>query len=159
MGDEDTAMLGFVASRYPHLRRSAYLMCGDWGAAAQVVQRTLARLVADPRRGEIQDLDRVAYAELMAAFPRRRSRREHVFVAPVGTRSERMHDHTPTILLLDALQKLSPRCRAVVVMRHWDGMQFAEIARVLGITQQRAGTYEQAGCRALERLLGDLVAR
>jgi RNA polymerase sigma factor (sigma-70 family) len=159
MGDVDTSMLDFVASRYPHLRRSAYLMCGDWVQAAEVVQRTLARLIADPRRAAIEDLDRFAYAELMVAFPRRHARREHVFVAPPTVRSERVHDHTPTILLLDALQQLSPRCRAVLVMRHWDGLQFPEIADVLGVTDDRAEELEAAGCRALERLLGDLVTR
>jgi RNA polymerase sigma factor (sigma-70 family) len=155
--DDDAGMLDFVASRYSHLRRSAFLMCGDWAVADEVVRETLARLVADLRRGDVEDPDGYVYATLMAAFPRRHGRREHVFVAPPETGPEGEHDHTPTILLLDALQKLSPRCRAVLVLRHWDGLQLSEIADVLDLTEDRAEAYEAAGCQALERMLGDLA--
>jgi DNA-directed RNA polymerase specialized sigma24 family protein len=154
-GDDDAGLLEFVATRYPHLRRSAFLMCGDWAVAGEVVEQALATLVADLRRREIEDPDGYAYAEVMAAFPRGRSRREHVFVAPPGAVTA---DPTETILLLDALQKLAPQCRAVVVLRHWDGMQFPEIADVLGLSDERVEEYDAAGLRALEGLLGDLVS-
>lgn len=162
-GENDAELLDFVATRYPHLRRSAFLMCGDWAVAAEVVRETLARLVAELRRGTVEDPDAYAYAELMAAFPRRRRRREHVFVAPPAEPQPDgepgpAHDPTSTILLLDALQKLAPRCRAVLVLRHWDALAVPEIADVLDLSEERVEAYDTAGCAALESMLGDLVS-
>jgi len=154
-GDDDAGLQEFVATRYPHLRRSAFLMCGDWAVAGEVVEQALARLVTDLTRGPVDDPDGYAYAEVMAAFPRGRSRREPVFVAPPGDPAA---DPTETILLLAALQKLAPQCRAVLVLRHWDGMQFVEIADVLGLPAERVEEYDAAGLRALGSLVGDLVA-
>lgn len=161
MGDPE--LLDFVATRYPQLRRSAFLMCGDWAVAGEVVRETLARVVTDLRRGTVEDPDTYAYADLMAAFPRRHRRREHVFVAPPeepgrepGHAGE--HDPTSTILLLDALQKLAPRCRAVLVLRHWDALPVDEVGEVLGLSDERVEAYDAAGCAALESLLGDLVS-
>jgi DNA-directed RNA polymerase specialized sigma24 family protein len=156
MGDDDTGLLDFVATRYPQLRRSAFLMCGDWAAAGEVVREVLARVVADLRRDEFEDPGGFAYAELMAAFPLKHKRREHVFVAPPEAPGG--HDPTETILLLDALQKLAPRCRAVLVLRHWDGLPVTEVADVLNLTDERVEAYDAAGCRALESLLGDPVS-
>lgn len=154
-GDDDAGLLDFVATRYPHLRRSAFLMCGDWAVADEVVREALARVITDLRRGEVDDPDGYAYAEMMAAFPRKHKRREHVFVAP--PEAPPTHDPARTILLLDALQKLAPRCRAVLVLRHWNGLAVTEIADVLGLEDERVEAYDAAGCRALESLLGDLV--
>jgi DNA-directed RNA polymerase specialized sigma24 family protein len=154
-GEDDAGLLDFVATRYPHLRRSAFLMCGDWAAADEVVREALARLVTDLRRGAVEDPDLYAYAELMAAFPRRRRRREHVFVAPPDSAP---HDPTDTILLLAALQKLAPRCRAVLVLRHWDALEISEIADVLGLAADRVEAYDAAGCVALDSMLGELVS-
>jgi hypothetical protein len=83
-GDNDTSLREFVTSRLPQLRRSAFLMCGDWRMATELTRATLARLVADSRRGVVADPDVYAYADLMEACRRRNRRREHVFVASPG---------------------------------------------------------------------------
>ena len=163
-GEDDAELLDFVATRCPPLRRAAFLMCGDWAVAGEVVRETLARVVTDLRRGLIEDPDTYAYAELMAAFPRRHRRREHVFVAPpeAGPAQDRepvpAHDPTQTILLLDALQKLAPRCRAVLVLRHWAALEVPEVADVLDLAEDRVEAYDAAGSAALESMLGDLVS-
>jgi RNA polymerase sigma factor (sigma-70 family) len=152
-GDNDAALREYVASRYPQLRRSAYLMCGDWALADELTHETLARLITDIRHAGVEDPDGYAYAELMAAFPGKRRRREHVFVAPPD--GDQGHDPTETILLLDALQKLAPRCRAVLVLRYWARLDTAEVADVLGLDDERVDAYEAAGSRALRSLLGE----
>jgi DNA-directed RNA polymerase specialized sigma24 family protein len=115
-GDEE-ALREFVGSRLPHLRRSAFLMCGDWELATDLARASLARVVADTRRGAVADPDVYAYADLMETCRRRNRRREHVFVASAGAEGV----EAESILLLDALHKLAPRCRAVLVLRYWDG--------------------------------------
>jgi DNA-directed RNA polymerase specialized sigma24 family protein len=148
-GDDDDALREFVASRLPHLRRSAFLMCGDWVLATELARTCLARVVADARRGAVADHDVYAYAELMEACRRRNRRREHVFVASAGAEGV----EAESILLLDALHKLTPRCRAVLVLRHWDGFDPGAVGAMLDLDDDQVAAYERAGLAALERLL------
>jgi DNA-directed RNA polymerase specialized sigma24 family protein len=143
--DDDEGLRGFVADRFPRLRRSAFLMCGDWTVADEQARATLARLVADRRRG-VEDPDAYAWWDLMQTFAHRPGRRERVFADPNGETPDR-------VLLLDALHRLAPLCRAVLVMRHVEGFEPDEVADVLGIAAERVAAYEAAGIRALQELV------
>jgi DNA-directed RNA polymerase specialized sigma24 family protein len=144
--DDDEGLRRFVAERFPRLRRSAFLMCGDWTVADEQARASLARLVADSRR--VVDIpDGYAWWDLMHAFRHRPGRRERVFADAEGETPER-------VLLLDALHRLAPTCRAVLVMRHVEGFAPDEVADVLGIAPERVAAYEAAGLGALQ----DLVA-
>jgi DNA-directed RNA polymerase specialized sigma24 family protein len=147
----DEGLREFVATRLPHLRRTAFLMCGDWDLATELTEACLATVVADTRRGAVADPDVYAYAELMEACRRRNRRREHVFVASAGAEGVAAE----SILLLDALHKLASRCRAVLVLRHWDGFDVEATAAMLDLDEERVLAYEQAGLEALERLLAE----
>jgi DNA-directed RNA polymerase specialized sigma24 family protein len=155
MSGDDDPLREFVASRLPHLRRSAFLMCGDWELATELTRATLARLVADTWRGAVADPDVYAYADLMEACRRRNRRREHVFVASAGAEGV----EAESILLLDALHKLAPRCRAVLVLRYWDGFDTGATGAMLDLDDDRVDAYEQAGLATLEKLMAraDLV--
>lgn len=152
MGYDDTTLHDFVAARYPELRRSAFLMCGDWSRADEQTRLSLAHLIDESHRSGVDDFDAYVYSHLMAAFQHRPGRREHVFVAapdaPVA-------DSVETVLVLDALHKLTPRCRAVVVLRHWEGFEVEETADVLGLPDELVEAYDAAGLTALAALLGD----
>jgi RNA polymerase sigma factor (sigma-70 family) len=155
----DDALHEFVAGRYPDLRRSAFLMCGDWSLADELTRAALADLVAETHRGGVNDPDAYVYAHLMAAFRHRPARREHVFVAAPEITDGAAPDagdadrQVQTVLVLDALHELAPRCRAVMVLRHWTGFAVDETADVLGLTDERVEAYETAGLAALEKLL------
>jgi DNA-directed RNA polymerase specialized sigma24 family protein len=149
MSGDDESMHEFVAGRLPQLRRSAFLMCGDWQLATELTIACLARVVADTRRGVVADPDVYAYAALMEACRRRNRRREHVFVASAGAEGV----EAESILLLDALHKLTPRCRAVLVLRYWDGFDVDATGAMLDLDDDRVEAYEQAGLSALERML------
>jgi DNA-directed RNA polymerase specialized sigma24 family protein len=145
---DDTALHGFVLSRYPGLRRAAFLMGGDWTEADRVTQDALAHLVADSRRGNVADPDAYAWAELMHVLVHRtgKRRRDHLFVAApdgAGARPD-------AVLTLDALHRLAPRCRAVIVLRRWGGLSVEETADVLGLTDERVEAYEAAGRGAMD---------
>jgi RNA polymerase sigma factor (sigma-70 family) len=157
----DEALHAFVAGRYPDLRRSAFLMCGDWSLADELTQASLAHLVAEIDRGGVDDLDAYAYARLMAACRHRPARREHVFVAGPeamgGAAPEDTDRQVRTVLVLDALHRLSPRCRAVLVLRYASGFALDETADVLGLADERIEAYETAGLAALDQLLAGAV--
>lgn len=154
MSGDENGLRDFVTSRLPHLRRSAFLMCGDWELATELTETSLARVVADSRRGAVADPDVYAYADLMEACRRRNRRREHVFVAAAGAEGVAAE----SILLLDALHKLAPRCRAVLILRHWDGFDVDAVGAMLDLDDERVAAYERAGLAALEQLLTDSEA-
>jgi DNA-directed RNA polymerase specialized sigma24 family protein len=167
---------GYVLARYVQLRRAAFLMGGDWALADDLARTTLARVLADP---DITEPDLWAYADLMAAFRKRRGRREHVFVAPelapaplpvpvaplmgagrlqlaaapavlpAPPRGASVH----TVLVLDALHGLSPRCRAVLVLRHFCGLAIDETANALDLDDSRVLAFEAEGLGAFAGLL------
>ena len=169
---------GYVLERYVLLRRAAFLMCGDWALADDIARTTLAGVLADPG---ITEPDLWAYADLMAAFKKHRGRREHVFVAPVpapvsapepsparGTAGGgRLQLATApaklpappvgasvhTVLVLDALHGLSPRCRAVLVLRHFCGLAIDETANALDLDDSRVLAFEAEGLGAFAGLL------
>ncbi|MFC3741479.1 sigma factor-like helix-turn-helix DNA-binding protein [Paractinoplanes deccanensis] len=152
--EDDDSLRAFVAARLPRLRRSAFLMCGDWQLAGELTRAALARLVVDTRRGAVADAEVYAYADLMEACRKRNRRREHVFVASAGGAGVA----TESILLLDALHKLAPRCRAVLVLRYWDGFDVDTTGAMLDLEDERVAAYERAGLAALEKLLTESEA-
>ncbi|MCA2218486.1 sigma factor-like helix-turn-helix DNA-binding protein [Jidongwangia harbinensis] len=151
-GVDDEALHEYVTSRYPGLRRSAFLMCGDWGLADELSREALALLVAESRRGGVDDPDAQLYADVMAAFQHRPARREHVFVAAPDADAGNAER---TILVLDALHRLSPRCRAVLVLRHWDGFAVDETADILDLADEKVREYESAGLATLRDLFAN----
>ena len=145
-----------VAQRYAHLRRTAFLMCGDWARAGEQARTTLARALTDP---DVGDLDLWAYADLMAGFKPEHGRREHVFVAPspgepgsAGHADAALRD-TYTVLVLDALRRLPPKCRAVLVLHHFCHLAVGETADVLGLDANKVTEYEAEGLAAFGELL------
>ena len=48
----------FVAARYVHLRRTAYLLCGDWHRAEDLVQTALIKVYLRSRRIAPDDAER-----------------------------------------------------------------------------------------------------
>ncbi|WP_067497624.1 sigma factor-like helix-turn-helix DNA-binding protein [Actinoplanes sp. TFC3] len=144
----------YVAQRYAHLRRAAFLMCGDWNEAGEVARVTMARALTD---ADVGDLDLWTYREMMAVFKPGHARREHVFVAPAQATGAADTDaalsDVYTVLVLDALRRLPPKCRAVLVLHHFCHLAVGETADVLGLDASKVTEYEADGLTAFTELL------
>lgn len=149
----DAEFTAYVAARRAHLRRTAFLLCGDWHRAEDLVQVALAKLyVAWPRVR--RDSSPEAYVRTILV-------RTHVDETRRPWRRERCSDQLPedqarTGLPLEerdalrtALASLPPRQRAVVVLRHWVGLSVEETAAELGCS---TGTVKSQTARAVSRL-------
>lgn len=156
----DTEFLDFVEGSRGRLRRTAYLMCGDWDRAADLVQEAFIRLyVAWPRIDHGPGL--AAYARRTVAHiaidqGRKRSSSEVVRerVAPTEAADDTA-GVADRLVVLAALGELPPRQRACLVLRFYEDLGVAEVAQILGCRQ---GTVKSQTSRALEtlrRTLGD----
>jgi RNA polymerase sigma-70 factor (sigma-E family) len=150
----DAAFSEYVAGQRARLVRTARLLtAGDEAAAEDLVQTTLTRLYVHWSRVSRAD-DPVAYGyrSLTHAFLDERGR--------AYRRREVTSDATPDIvgtsddsetrrLVLDALDQLAPRQRAVVVLRHFLQYDVAATAEVLGCAE---GTVKSQNAKALAHL-------
>jgi RNA polymerase sigma-70 factor (sigma-E family) len=142
----------FAAGAAPRLRRTAFLLCGDWHAAEDLAQATLAKMFVSWRRIRRQDAV-YAYASrtLVNTYlaDRRRLRSRELLAgwlpeppAPAGTPELRM-------VILGALATLPPKARVVVVMRYWADMSVEQVADLLGCS---AGNVKSQAARGLGKL-------
>ena len=141
---------GFVAARRDALLRTAYLLTGDHHDAEDLVQSALIKVV--PKWARIKDhpepyVRRVLARESVSRWRGRRWREVYTDAVPEAMH----HDSTDSdrIELLEDLRRLSPRQRAVLVLRYFDDLTEADTAATLGIS---VGTVKSHVRDALARL-------
>jgi RNA polymerase sigma-70 factor (sigma-E family) len=148
----------FVEAREQALRRTAWLLTGDWGLAEDLVQTALAR--AWPRWERINRRDdpevyvRRVIVNTWRTWSRRRWRGEKaspaVADAPAG--GDMATEVAMRMALRDALATLTGRQRAVLVLRVYDDLPEAQVADMLSCS---VGTVKSTMSRALARLRDD----
>jgi RNA polymerase sigma-70 factor (sigma-E family) len=141
------------------LKRQAFLLCGDDGQAEDLVQdalvRAFARPLRAPRPGAAEAYVRVIMVNRFIDIARRRSRWDRA--APLVRDAEVASDPADQVLtrevLLAALDDLSPRQRACVVLRFYRDLPVAQIAAALGVGE---GTVKRYLSEAMTRLAARL---
>jgi RNA polymerase sigma-70 factor (sigma-E family) len=151
----------FVAERTHALFRTAYALAGNQHAAEDLLQSALARLVlywpritTDPEAY----VRRIIYREHVSLWRRMWWRRETAVAEPpepAGGGSDPAGDSVQRLVLRDALLRLPPRQRAVVVLRYLEDRSEQEVAEILGCTP---GTVGSQASRALAKLRGVLAS-
>jgi RNA polymerase sigma-70 factor (sigma-E family) len=156
--EPDSDFSAYAAARLGILRRSAYLLCGDWHKAEDLTQTTLVKLyVAWSRVRRAESVDAYARAVLARVFlddGRRRWRGERptgdlpdtAVPDPSGASSQRLD-------LVRALARLPTRMRAVIVLRCWDDLSIAETARALDCSEGTVKSQTSRGLALLRQLL------
>src|SRR4051794_31119132 len=123
----------YVAERSPRLTHTAYLLCRDWPTAEDLVQTTLTR--AWLHWGKISDdPDPYVYTILVnanASWWRRRWHGELPTEDLPEARAELAYPEDRDVLWA-ALGRLGRRERAAVVLRYFNDLDHAAIARILG---------------------------
>ncbi|MGW5852538.1 SigE family RNA polymerase sigma factor [Streptomyces sp. NPDC055254] len=155
----------FAAGRSGHLYRSACLLTsGDTHLAEDLVQETLGRMYL--LWGRISRIDNpAAYAQtvLVRAFlthQRRRSSGEH----PVGEFPESGAaaaggaDPALRLTLLEALGRLAPKDRAVLVLRYWEDRSVEETADAMNASSAAVRTRTSRALARLRDQLGGSLA-
>jgi RNA polymerase sigma-70 factor (sigma-E family) len=151
---EEAEFRAYAAARMRDVRRTAFLLCGDWHHADDVTQTVFTKLYVNWEKVHKHDrLD--AYVRTMvvrATFDRRRRlswRRELSFAEPPDVTPATTDTTEDRLLLFDALAKMPPRQRAVVVLRFWEDVDVSQTAELLGCSE---GTVKSQSARGLARL-------
>ena len=160
--DGDAAAYGDLVRRYEQIAfRTAYAVCGDAADAEDAAQDAFVKAHAALPRFRTGAPWRPWLLRIVAneARNRRRSAGRRAHLALRAARAEpRLEAPAPSLddgPLLEALGRLDPAHREVVVLRHLLDLPEAECAAVLGC---RKGTVKSRLSRALERLRADLEA-
>jgi RNA polymerase sigma-70 factor (sigma-E family) len=143
----------FVTARTPSLLRLAYVLTGDRHAAEDLLQSALTKTAG--RWGSVRDspeayVRKVMYHEQVGRWRSPRWRRESVAATvperPVRDPSEEIDLR---LALERALMTLPPRRRVAIVLRYFEDLPEADVARLMGCS---VGTVRSQTHRALARL-------
>jgi RNA polymerase sigma-70 factor (sigma-E family) len=149
----------FVRDRGSPLHQSAYLLCGDWHLAHDLVQETLVKAYRHwPRVRQADNPDAYVRRILINEVRGRWRRRERAVPVTHFAAEPAVPDATDDIArrdrVLQALLELPLQQRVTVVLRYLEGLTQAETAELLGCTE---GTVKSQSSRALAKLRNFLV--
>jgi RNA polymerase sigma-70 factor (sigma-E family) len=144
----------YVAGRMTALRRSAYLLCGSWHQADDLVQAVLADLYERWARARRADnLDAYVHTILVRRYLDDRrtgwTRRVRLVDHSLDRADPAEADVFDRVDFVTAIATLPARQRAVVVLRFYEDLTVEQVAEVLRI---RPGTVKSYSARALDTL-------
>jgi RNA polymerase sigma-70 factor (sigma-E family) len=143
------------------LHRSAFLLCGDWQIAEDLVQESLARAAAHWHRIEQVSQPDAYVRRILVNQARQRFRRRSSHERPADSLPEPgINDGAEARAgrdeLMSALASLPVRQRAAVVLRYFEQLSEAETADALGCS---VGTVKSQTSRALATLRRVLITQ
>ena len=156
MGVSEAEFAEVYLGRARALRRTAFLLCGDWHRAEDLVQSSFARLylawpLRDPGAADAylrRILVRIVIDESRRAWHRERpsDRLPELAADPPGSVED-------SIVLRQALAAVPRRQRACLVLRYFDDCSVEATAAALGCS---TGTVKSQTARGLEALRSHL---
>lgn len=151
---------GFMRGRWPAMVRLAYGLTGDAGHAEDLAQAAFARAYASwgrvSRAGNPDAYVRRILINANLSRLRRRRVAEELRADLADTVAVQPQSPAPGAALLDALSRLGPRQRAVVVLRYWLDLSESETAAALNCS---VGTVKSQASRALATLRATAALR
>ena len=148
----------FAEAVYPQLRRTAFLLCGDWHTAEDLTQTALEKVFMSWRKIRRQDAVHAYTHRTLVNSYLAHKRLKHTRELLTGWFPERAIEAAAPetrIMVLDAMATLPPRTRAVVVLRYWADLSVEQVADVLGCSPGNVKRLSANGMDRLRTVLGD----
>jgi RNA polymerase sigma-70 factor (sigma-E family) len=160
----------FAVEHAVRLRRSAYLFCGDWHLAEDLMQSTLIKIYRHWTRVEkdesLASYSRTVLLRTWLDEKRRPWRRSEQTEAAVPERLDDARGPADSPdrlwareLVHKGLLRLPPRQRAVLVLRYFDDLSVAETAHAMGCSEGTVKSQTARGLDALRVSVSQLVGR
>jgi RNA polymerase sigma-70 factor (sigma-E family) len=153
--DDEEGFREFVRSRLPRLSRAAYLLAGGHAQAEDLLQSALMKAAVHWSRistaGDPEAYVRkILYHEHVRSWRRRRLVEHSTATVPdLAIDGDQTNLAVLRLVLEQALARLAPRQRAVLVLRYFEDLSEPDTAKVLGCS---VGTVKSQASHALKRL-------
>lgn len=161
--DRDGELREFVSARGGALSRAAYLLTGNLHDAEDLVQETYVVMVRQWRRIDSSNPEpyvrRIMYTRFVDGW-----RRQHLVEFPSATSSElgdpvdESGRAVDRLALHEALLCLTPRQRAVLVLRFFEDMTEVQAAGALGVSTSTVKSQARVALQRLRELAPAAVA-
>jgi RNA polymerase sigma-70 factor (sigma-E family) len=160
--DRAVELREFVSARGAALSRAAYLLTGDHKAAEDLVQETYVVLVRRWQRSGTVDAEayvrRILYTRFVDGWRRRRLSELPWASPPDAPAGDEAGAVTDRLTLRDALARLTPKQRAVLVLRFYEDLTESQTAAVLGISPNTVKSHARDALQRLRELLPEAAA-
>jgi RNA polymerase sigma-70 factor (sigma-E family) len=150
--------------RREKVRRTAYVLCGDWHWADDLTQSAFIRLAVNWRKVRDKEaLDAFVRTCLIRAYlsdvKRVWRRRERTVAEPpdLATLASTTDGATGRMTFAAALRQLPPRQRAVLVCRYYQDLDVAATAQTLGCSEGTVKSQSARGLAKLRELLDEMT--
>ncbi|MGZ4521603.1 MAG: SigE family RNA polymerase sigma factor [Mycobacteriaceae bacterium] len=155
MRELDQEFQDLIAARGPALLRTAYLLTGDQQLSEDLVQTSLEKALRHWSRIKVPEaaegyVRRIMYRENVSFWRQRRARE-----IPTAEPPEQCGPACPgdavedRLVMRGALMRLGARQRTVLVLRFYEDLTEAQVARAMGVT---VGTVKSQTAKALDQL-------
>lgn len=156
----DAEFTEYARARAPWLRKVAYLLCGDWHRADDLVQASMLKLYTGwHRAGQVENIDGYARRTLINVFLAEQRGpwwqrvvnhdREPDPEVLADTRSATALDLDAALDLHTALAGLPPKQRAAVVLRYYCDLSVDQTAEILRCSTGNVKSQTSRGLRSL----------
>jgi RNA polymerase sigma-70 factor (sigma-E family) len=153
----DAEFTEYVTAKALWLRKVAFLLCGDWHSADDLVQAAITKLYTNwHRASRAHNIDGYARTTLVNTFlaDQRSSWTRWVVLHDVHDNpAVQQGDIDAALDLRVALASLPPRQRATVVLRYFCDLSVDEVAQTMGCSPGNVKSQTARGIDTLRRLL------
>lgn len=160
--DREVELRDFVSARGAALSRAAYLLTGDHQAAEDLVQDTYVILVRRWQKSGSLDpeayIRRILYSRFVDGWRRRQLWELPWASPPDSAGGDEAGTATDRLTLEGALNRLTPRQRAVLVLRFYEDLTEVQAAAALGISPNTVKSQTRVALQRLRELVPDAVA-
>lgn len=149
----------YVIARQKDFYRLAYSYTHNSDAALDVVQEAITKAISAVNSLRVPEqmqtwFYRILVNESLSWL--RRKKRLIMQADPQRDEAAPVHDREGCMDLCDAVERLDPKIRTVVVLRYFEDMKLEEIARVTGVNLSTVKTRLYKGLRLLKLDLEEL---
>lgn len=161
MDRRDREFAEFAQTRSTTLRRTAFLLCGDWQRAEDIVQTALVKLYVSWHRvhrdGNVDGYVRTILARTaIDEFRRAHRRREQLVDEPPEVPAHQaLSENVGNVIDVQrVLDQLPAGQRAVIVLRYWEDLSITETAHTLKISEGTVKSQTAKALASMRKLLG-----
>jgi RNA polymerase sigma-70 factor (sigma-E family) len=159
---DEQQYVDYVTARLPELRRLAGSLCKDGDRADDIVQTAITKLYVHWQKAQSADnLDAYVRTIVVRTFlneRRLRWSRVKLVDEPIERAAPRGREVETRLVVAEALDRIPPKVRTVLVLRFLYDLSVRDVAATLGCPENTVKSHTARGLILLRRQLGSNLA-